>query len=136
MLFSCLLLPRVPINNPSCSETAQLSLRGERWVLTVGFFFCRSSRAPSLSCLVRARSPHPRTALWDSGFSSDVGSGLRGAPAVGRAAPGSRGSWARASLPAPSPLYHRVADARDASNGATLVSVPASLGPMPATNKV
>lgn len=135
MLFSCLLLPRVPINNPSCSETAQLSLRGESWVLTV-IFFCRSSRAPSLSCLVRARSPHPKTALWDSGFSSDVGSGLRGAPAVSRAAPGSRGSWARASLLAPSPLYRRVADARDASNGATLVSVPASLGQMPATNKV
>lgn len=36
MLFSCLLLPRVPINNPSRSETARLLL-GEP--IFAGFFF-------------------------------------------------------------------------------------------------
>lgn len=38
MLFSCLLLPYIPINNLSRSETARLSLRGGSWSLAVIFF--------------------------------------------------------------------------------------------------
>lgn len=59
MLFSCLLLPRVPINNPSCSETAQLSLRGERWVLTVGFFFAAAQGPLPFPALSEPVPPTP-----------------------------------------------------------------------------
>lgn len=88
MLFSCLLLPRVPINNPSRSEMARLLLRGESWVLAVIFLLQLKGPFPFLPAVhLVAACSLSKVALRESSFSSDVGSGLRGAPAAGRTAP-------------------------------------------------
>ena len=137
MLFSCLLLPRVPINNPSRSETARLLLRGENWVLAVIFLPQLKGPFPFLPAahLVGAcSSPGP--------LSGEAVSLLTWAPVCGepprRAGllPGSRGSWVRAWVPVLRLLYRCVAEATEVpSSDATLVSVPASLSQMPTMNE-